>query len=400
MSEQHSTTQASLRCGTFLPPFHPLDEDPSLCMQRDFELIEHMDRLGFDEAWIGEHHSGGFEILASPELFIAAAAERTSRIRLGTGVISLPYHNPLNVAGRILQLDHQTRGRAMFGFGPGLLNSDAQMLGINAESQRERMAEAVELIVRLLDGEVITRKSDWFHLENARLQLPPYRNRRPHLAATSTITPNGAKLAGRFDLGMLCVAAGSRQGFDALDGNWAVACRTAAAAGRTMDRSVLRLMAPFHIAETRQRAIDDMKFGFEKWVRYAYQVGPAGPAGIGLGDSIEEMIENRSAVIGTADDAVKQLERYWEKTGGFGCILILAHNWADFEATKKSFELFARHVMPAFAGRNERRTASYTWMGENREAFSGASRAATQHALEKHAAEVAQGGAAPRPSHR
>ena len=380
--------RADLKCGTFLPPFHPLDEDPSLCIQRDFELIEHMDRLGFDEAWIGEHHSGGFEIIASPEMFIAAAAERTRRIRLGTGVISLPYHNPLNVAGRILQLDHQTRGRAMFGFGPGLLNSDAQMLGIEASTQRDRMAEAVEIIVRLLDGETITKKSDWFELRGARLQLSPYGNRRPHLAATSTVTPNGAKLAGKFDMGMLCVTAASRQGYDALDTNWDIACRTAQEHGRTMDRGVLRLMAPFHIAETRQQAIDDMKWGFDKWVGYSYQVSALGPASIGLGP-VDEMIKNQSAVIGTPDDAVEQLERYWTKTGGFGCMLILGQNWADPETTKKSFELFARYVMPKFCGRNVRRTASYDWMGDNRDTFSGASRAATQLALEKHAAEEA-----------
>ena len=381
--------RADLRCGTFIPPFHPLDEDPSLCIQRDFELIEHMDRLGYDEAWIGEHHSGGFEIIASPELFIAAAAERTRRIRLGTGVISLPYHNPLTVAGRILQLDHQTRGRAMFGFGPGLLNSDAQMLGIEATTQRDRMAEAVEIIVRLIDGETITRKSDWFELKEARLQLAPYANRRPHMAATSTVTPNGAKLAGRFDLGMLCVSAASRQGYDALDVNWEVACRTAREHGREMDRSALRLMAPFHIAETRQQAINDLKWGWEKWVGYSYQVSALGPASIGLAATAEEMIEKQSAVIGTPDDAVEQLERYWDKTGGFGAILILGQNWADPETTKKSFDLFARHVMPKFCGRNARRQASYDWMGDNRERFSGASRSATQAALDKHAAEEA-----------
>jgi limonene 1,2-monooxygenase len=381
--------RADLRCGTFIPPFHPLDEDPTLCIQRDLELIEHLDRLGFDEAWIGEHHSGGFEIIASPEMFIAAAAERTKQIRLGTGVISLPYHHPLTVAGRILQLDHQTKGRAMFGFGPGLLNSDAQMLGIDASTQRERMAESVEMICRLLAGEIVSRKSDWFELRNARLQMPCYKNRRPHLAATSTITPNGAKLAGRFDLGMLCVTAASREGYDALDVNWEIACRTAAENGREMDRSVLRLMAPFHIAETRQQAIDDLKWGWEKWVGYSYQVSSLGPASIGLAATPEEMIERKCAVIGTPDDAVEQLERYWQKTGGFGSMLILGENWADPEATRKSFELFARQVMPKFCGRNARRQASYDWMGDNREAFSGASRAATQLALDKHAAEEA-----------
>ncbi|MBC7987687.1 MAG: LLM class flavin-dependent oxidoreductase [Sphingomonadaceae bacterium] len=373
-----------MRCGIFLPPFHPLDEDPTLCLERDFALIAHLDRLGYDEAWIGEHHSGGFEIIGSPELFIAAAAERTQRIALGTGVMSLPYHHPFMAAARIAQLDHQTRGRAMFGFGPGLLNSDAQMLGIKAETQRDRMGEALDAIIRLLDGETVTRTSDWFEMHDARLQLGPYKGRRPHLATTSTVTPNGAVLAGRHGLGMLCVAAASREGYSALDTNWAIACETAEAAGQTMDRAGLRLMAPFHIAESREQAIADLRWGFDKWSAYAHQISPLGPAAIGLGP-VEEMIAAQSAVIGTPDDAVAQLERYWDKTGGFGSILILAQNWADPAATLRSFDLFARHVMPRFAGRNEPRQASYDWLGANRDEFSGAMANASQRAIEEHA---------------
>ncbi len=379
--------KSDLRCGIFLPPFHALDEDPTLCLQRDFELLEHLDRLNFAEAWIGEHHSGGFEIIASPELFIAAAAERTSRIRLGTGVVSLPYHHPYTVAGRMAQLDHQTRGRAMFGFGPGLLNSDAQMLGIRAETQRDRMVEALDVIIRLFDGEIVTAKTDWFEMNNARLQLRPYSRHRPHIAVTSTVTPNGAVLAGRHGLGMLCVAAASGAGYGALDSNWSIACRQAEAAGHAMDRSQLRIMAPMHIAETRSQAIADMRFGFEKWAEYAYQISPIGPAAIGLG-TIDEMIANKSAVIGTPDDAVEQLERYWEKTGGFGCMLILGENWATPEATRRSFDLIARAVMPRFCGRNDWRTASYDWMGGNRETFSAAAQNATKATIEKYAEKV------------
>src|SRR5664279_4365377 len=82
-----------LRSGIFLAPFHSLAENPILALERDMELLQHLDALNYNEAWIGEHHSGGFEIISSPELFIAAAAERTRHIRLGTGVVSLPYHN-------------------------------------------------------------------------------------------------------------------------------------------------------------------------------------------------------------------------------------------------------------------------------------------------------------------
>ena len=139
-----------LRFGIFMAPFHPTGQNPTLALDRDLDLIEHLDRLGFDEAWIGEHHSGGYEIIASPEMFIATAAERTQHIQLGTGVVSLPYHHPFMTAQRLVLLDHLTKGRVMLGVGPGALPSDAFMLGIDPADQRDRMEEALEIILRLL----------------------------------------------------------------------------------------------------------------------------------------------------------------------------------------------------------------------------------------------------------
>src|SRR5438876_1559463 len=166
--------RSRLRFGIFMAPFHPVAENPTLCLERDRELIQWLDEIGFDEAWIGEHHSAGYEIISSPELFIAAAAERTSRIRLGTGVVSLPYHNPMMVADRIIQLDHMTRGRVMFGAGPGLLPSDAFMLGIDVDKQRDRMIEGLDVVLRLMRGEVVTEQTEWYDLRNARCQLLSY----------------------------------------------------------------------------------------------------------------------------------------------------------------------------------------------------------------------------------
>src|SRR5690554_1156971 len=175
-----------LRSGIFLAPFHPVDEDPTLAIRRDIELIEWLDKIGFEEAWIGEHHSAGYEIIASPELFIAAAAERTHRIKLGTGVVSLPYHNPLMAANRIIQLDHMTRGRVMFGVGPGLLPSDAFMLGIEVAKQRDRMVEGLEVILRLFKGETVTEETEWFTLNKAKLQLRPFSDPYPEVDRKST----------------------------------------------------------------------------------------------------------------------------------------------------------------------------------------------------------------------
>jgi limonene 1,2-monooxygenase len=377
---------AKLRSGVFLAPFHPLDEDPTLALRRDLELIEHLDRLGFDEAWIGEHHSAGFEIIASPELMIAAAAERTQRIRLGTGVVSLPYHHPLMVANRIVQLDHMTRGRVMFGAGPGLLPSDADMLGIDPSRQRERMAEALEVILKLLAGEVVSHDSEWFTLRNASCQLRPYTWPRPEVAVASTITPSGATLAGKFGLGMLCVAATQQAGYDALGTNLKVAEQTARAAGQPFGRERVRLVAPMHLARTREQARSDVAHGLARWAEYFGRVNPAVAAQPWAAESelIERLTESGNAVIGTPEDAIAQIERLQAKSGGFGCVLLLAHNWAEFDRTKYSYELFARHVMPHFHGANASRARSLEAYGARREELTGKAVKAVMEAFAKH----------------
>jgi limonene 1,2-monooxygenase len=379
-----------LKNGIFLAPFHPVDEDPTLCIQRDLELIDHLDRLGYDEAWIGEHHSAGYEIISSPEVFIAAAAERTKRIMLGSGVISLPYHNPLMAANRVIQLDHQTRGRFMFGVGPGLLPSDAFSMGIEPATQRDRMVEAIEIILRLFNGERITHKSDWFTLVDATLQLKPYTWPHPEVAVASSVTPSGGKLAGKHGFGMLCVAATSEGGYDALGINWKIANDVAAENGRKMNPEKLRLVGPVHIAETRQQAYDNVKFGIEKWQNYFGNISGVAGREAAQAASIEDQVKSGQLVIGTPDDAIAQIRRLQAKQGEFGVFLQLAHNWANFENTKKSYELWQRHVTPVINGANEKREEAYNWAGNNRERFIGAAMGAAMQTIQKHHEEEAK----------
>jgi limonene 1,2-monooxygenase len=376
-----------LKDGIFLAPFHPLDEDPTLCIQRDLELIEHLDRLGYEEAWVGEHHSAGFEIIASPELFIAAAAERTKRIMLGTGVVSLPYHNPLMTANRILQLDHQTRGRVMFGVGPGLLPSDAIQMGIDPSTQRDRMVEAIEVILRLFAGERVTHKSDWFTLVNATSQLKPYSWPHPEISVASSLTPSGGKLAGKHGFGMLCVAATQVGGYDALGTNWKIAKETAAANGKVMDPSRLRLVGPVHIAPTREEAWANVQHGSKAYLEYFHRVSRPGQTLEGEVDALKAMVKDGAAVVGTPDDAIAQIKRLRAKQGDF-VFLQLAHNWADFDKTKKSYELWRRHVTPAINGMNAQRQDSYDWATNNAETFIGAAIAAAKATVAKHMAEA------------
>ncbi len=379
-----------LRNGIFLAPFHPVDEDPTLCIQRDLELIEHLDRLGYDEAWVGEHHSAGYEIIASPELFIAAAAERTKRIMLGSGVISLPYHNPLMVANRVIQLDHQTKGRFMLGVGPGLLPSDAFALGIHPSTQRDRMVEGIEIILRLFKGERVTHKSEWFNLVDATCQLKPYTWPHPEVAVASSVTPSGGKLAGKHGFGMLCVAATQEGGYDALGINWKIANEVAAENGRKMNPEKLRLVGPVHIAETRAEAYKNVEFGLHKWQDYFGGISAVAGREATQGQSVEDLVKQGQIVVGTPDDAIAQIRRLQAKQGEFGVFLQLAHNWANFEATKKSYELWQRHVTPVINGANTKREEAFNWARDNKEAFIGAAMSAAMQTIVKHNEEQAK----------
>jgi limonene 1,2-monooxygenase len=378
-----------LRFGAFIAPFHPVDENPTLALHRDLELVEHMDRLGYDEAWIGEHHSAGYEIIASPELFIAAASQRTRRIRLGTGVSSLPYHHPLMLADRINQLDHMTRGRVMFGVGPGALPSDAFMMGIDPLRQRDMMDEAISVLVPLLKGETVTEKTDWFTLRDARLQLPPYTLPHVEICVASQVSPSGARAAGKHGLGLLSIGATTTGGFNALATNWEICEGRAKDFDRTVRREQWRLVGPMHIAETREQAVEDVKFGLEKWLYYFLEIAalPLAPQG-NFENAVDAMRASGLAVIGTPDDAIAQLERLEAQSGGYGCFLFMDHDWADWPRKQRSYELFARHVMPRFQRLNEPRVASMRWAAENRTTFMGAVANALNQEVQKHVADV------------
>jgi len=382
-----------LRFGAFIAPFHPIDENPTLAIQRDLELVEWMDRLDYDEAWIGEHHSAAYELIASPEVFIAAAAERTKHIRLGTGVSSLPYHHPLMLADRINQLDHMTRGRVMFGVGPGALVSDAFMMGIPVAKQRDRMDEALGVLIRLLRGEEVTHKSDWFELDRARLQMTPYSRPSVEVAVASQVSPTGSRAAGQHGVGLLSLGATSVGGFNALRSNWAIAEEQAAEHGKVMDRGAWRLVGPMHIAETREQAMEDIRFGLDKWIYYFREIAnlPIVPEG---DDPVKAMVDTGLAVIGTPDDAAHRIQQLVDQSdGGFGAFLLMAHNWANWDATKKSYELMARYVFPRFQNLQDNREASMAWVKENKNAFTTEVRGAVgarivQHIQEKGADNI------------
>ncbi|XOV88499.1 MAG: LLM class flavin-dependent oxidoreductase [Pseudomonadota bacterium] len=385
---------ARMKFGAFLAPHHPIGENPTLQLQRDLDLAAHLDRLGFDEFWCGEHHSTGWEVIASPEMFLAAAGQRTHRIRLGTGVVSLPYHHPFNVAQRMVQLDHMTGGRAIFGSGPGALPSDAYTLGIDPMVQRDRQDEAIGVIKRLLAGEErFSYECEWFTLKDARLQLLPLQEEMP-MAVASMISPSGMTLAGKHGTGVLSIGSTSTAGLAALPTQWSFAEEAAAKHGQMVDRNNWRVVMNWHIAETRAEAIEQAKHGLRHW-HNEYTVGtlmrPGAEKYQTADDAIEAMAsgEDSALVIGTPDDLVAAVRKMIDITGGFGCVIGFVHDWCSPENNMKSWDLVARYVIPEVNGLLDAYRESRQYVIEHLEVFERAGQAVMSKIMENERAAAA-----------
>lgn len=381
-----------MRFGIFMAPFHaPVGQNPTYALQRDVELVQLLDRLGYDEAWFGEHHSCGVEIIGDPMLMIAHCAALTRHIRLGTGVLSLPYHNPLWVADRIIQLDHLTRGRTMIGVGPGALPTDAAMIGIDPADQRQALEDDMVVLMHLLrSDDPISVETARYKLVNAVCQLRPYTDPHPPMAVAAIASPSGPRIAGQHGLGLLSIGATMKIGADMLALHWDVMEERAAQYGQRVDRGDWRLVGPMHIAATREQAVRDVEHGIDAWFDYL-QFTAAAPQFCPQGDTQRERIdwvnETGVGVIGTPDDAIAQIESLQKQSGGAGAYLMMAHDWADREATARHYELFAQHVMPSFQGSAIRLQNAETLARAAKPELNDKQAAALQAWTDKHAAE-------------
>ena len=240
----------------------------------------------------------------------------------------------------------------MLGVGPGALPTDAAMLGLEPTQMRPYLEEYMAVLMHLLTDEApVNFRDGRFTLADARLHLRPYSDPLFDIAVAAVASPSGAKLAGRYGAGVLSLGATVAVGMDVLAHHWSIYEEVAAANGHTADRASWRLVGLMHLAETEAQARKDVEYGMEQWFRYFQHVAAFPQMAVEGGD-LREMIDfvnNGLGVVGTPDQAVAQIEELLEQSdGGFGCFMTLAHNWANTEATHRSYELFARHVMPRF----------------------------------------------------
>ncbi len=346
-----------MKFGFFLMPAHQPRENPTFCYERDLRLIEYAEYLGYDEFWIGEHHSGGWETIPAPDIFIAAAAQRTKRIRLGTGVVNLPYHHPFHVAERMAFLDHLTYGRVMLGVGPGALPPDIKMMDIKYEKLRPMMDESLDIILKLFrtDGR-ITYEGQFWTLKDVELQVKCYQE--PHLpvAVAGTGRPHSLDIASTYGLQFLSANFQVGATGEAMGKQWRSLEEKAQAKGTTVRRDDWRIANYLYVADTREKAYADIEKGAEEELRQyffplgikpSYEAYPGQPA---EEIDLRQAMRKRGWIIGDPDDCIRMLKEMEQGTGGFGGLLITATEWTSLENWRHCLELFTRYVMPEFQG--------------------------------------------------
>jgi limonene 1,2-monooxygenase len=364
------------RFGCFTSPLHRPGTDPHLLLKEDLRLAEVLDELGFDELWVGEHHSGGWATLSSPELFIAAAAQRTRRIKFATGVLGMPYHHPFLVAERALLLDHLSDGRFILGAGSGAYQADMHILGIDPATTRTRLQEALETIQPLLAGEEVTVRTDWFEMNDARVQVHPV-GEPIEMVVASAATPFSMQLAGRLGINAMshvappwgAIRAGQDIGVDRLPGQWQ---HLEDAAGGVRDRGEWRLVVPVHVADSLAQGKDELLDGWahQRVDLYKNTLGvPIPTSDTAQEKAFDHTVEQGGIIMGSPEDCVQAITALARRVDGFGGLLLSYQDWAPAPARLRSLELFARQVMPVLNGKLSGVAESQRWVGDRREGF-------------------------------
>ena len=379
-----------MQFGVFIPPHHvPTNYNPTLALQHDIEIVKLLDTIGYDEAWFGEHHSGGVELINDPMLFIAHVAPQTRNLRLGTGVVSLPYHNPLWVADKLALLDHLTRGRVILGVGPGALASDAAMIGIKPSEQRDALDFDMDVLMHLLTSdEPISVETSRYKLVEARLQLDFYQYPHPPIVAAAVVSPSGPRIAGKHGLGLISIGATMKAGVDVLAMHWDVLEARAKEFNQKADRDAWRIVNIMHLAKTKDQAIKDIQHGLKDWCEYIKHTAAAPQiqvSGNDISGYLEWIGDNASVVIGTYKDAIEHIESLIEiSNGGFGNFLLFDHNWCELETKKQHYELFANYVIPHFKKTNLKMKSSEKALREIRDPLAEAQQEAITEYKKRH----------------
>lgn len=362
-----------MKLGLFMMPMHPPEKAHADAYERDIETLVAADRLGYAEAWVGEHFTSGWENIPAPELILAAALQRTRTIRLGTGVACLPNHNPVVLAHRIAQLDQMARGRFNFGIGSGGFPGDFDLFEIDlaAAEHRRITREVIDLVLKVWDaanardGAPLASETDrWrFRLPQRTdwgmgVHMAPFQKPHPPIA-----------VAGLNAMSETLILAGERGWIpmsinlvpiSTLQSHWQAVEAGAAKTGAPTNRREWRIARDIYVAPTTEEARRQARAGaqaqvFERYflplLRYAKQLFLF-KADSTMPDediTIDWLMDN-IWLVGSPDDVARRIRDLHAAVGGFGTILQLIYDWGGQEdCNRRSMQLLAREVMPRVA---------------------------------------------------
>lgn len=353
-----------IKSGVFIMPFHPPDKPLARCYDEDLELIVRADALGFDEFWIGEHHTMKYENIVMPEIFIARALGDTQSIRLGPAPVCLQQHHPAHVASRLAFLDHLSKGRLNLCFGPGSVTADQELYGVDPKDAAAMVTEAIDIILELWATEPPYEIQGKFW--NIRLKKhfdeetgigyihKPLQQPHPPISMPA-MSRNSAsmKMAGRRGyqpFGHCLVTANVLADF------WSTYEQAALEAGRQPDRGDWKIARSIFLADTTKEAQARARTN-SLGQNYEY-IGRLFDKGLGRkiykrdldmsdADCNLDFLMNEQIIAGDVEEVLRRLMQMVEETGPFGTLILMSYDWDDKASWLHSLELFAHELMPA-----------------------------------------------------
>jgi alkanesulfonate monooxygenase SsuD/methylene tetrahydromethanopterin reductase-like flavin-dependent oxidoreductase (luciferase family) len=347
-------------------PLHPPEKSRTQCFDEDVELVVRADELGFSEFWCGQHHTLAWEPIPANDVFLANLIARTTNIRLCTGVSIIPQHHPANIAVRLALLDHLSHGRIMCGFGQGGVPTDWELFDLpDAKTQGLMTVEGIDMVIKLWAADPpFDFQGQFWHIKvlNPNLELgigelvKPFQ--QPHPPIAMSIVRGGS---------MAAQMSGQR-GYIPISSNlvppttvrnhWDTYCKGAAEAGRPEpDRAIWRVSRSILIGESHDAAWDHalngtLGRGFEYLLAL---LKSANMLNLVKGDQPDmpddevsvEFTLRQLCIIGDKNEVKRQLEALYEITGGFGTLLMMAHDWDDRHKWMRSMEVLADEIVPS-----------------------------------------------------
>lgn len=350
--------------GCFLPPYHDPTKSPYTALRDDTELGILADDLGFDELWLGEHHSGGWGTLSAPELLIAALAPQTRRIRFATGITPLPYHHPVHVAERIALLDHITAGRAILGCGTGTYVHDMEMVGVNPATVRDHFRAALEVVKALLDGQTVDVTTPWFTVKKGALQLRPFRE-PIELVVASSLSDEAVELLTDTETTPIVNLAPPwgtiRPGAEGPDPVGVLAERVATYRAKSDGTARIRCNVFVHVADTPAQGIDELMDGWmaQRLGLYRGVLGMPMPSSPAVHrKALESMVDKGAFIVGDAAACATTLRDVVGRLGGLESLTFFVPGWLPHEAAREQLTAISREIIPALLDGFEGTTAS------------------------------------------